>query len=290
VKGEPPETSAQLDLVFARRSDRTVLERRLFRWPFVLTRTFALDSAPSHMLTVILQTSSGAIQAEDRLRQQLLVRADAAAHVTTQGASAVHRAIPGRAGSETIALWIDDGAYLEYLPEPRILFPDAALEQTIDIHCAVGGVALVADGFTIHDPAARGRGFRRLVSTTTLRCGGLDPVMVDRFDITGLAGGRTAEFAAFGSLTLVAPGRRETNAGLADALSTTLARIPDLYAAASLLPGEATGLGVRLAGRELRAVKAGVKAAWRLIRHAFYGAPPPSRRKGDDDPFGPVGS
>lgn len=288
MKADPPETPAQLDLVFARRADQTVLERRLFRWPFVLTRTFALDSAPSHMLTVILQTSSGAIQAEDRLRQRLHVRADAAAHVTTQGASAVHRAIPGRASSETIALQIEDGAYLEYLPDPRILFPDAALEQTIDIHCAIGGVALVADGFTIHDPEARDRGFRRLVSTTTLYCGGLDPAMVDRFDIGALAGGRTAEFTAFGSLTLAAPGRPEANAGLADALSATLAKIPDLYAAASLLPGEATGLSVRLAGRELRAVKAGTTAAWRLIRQAFHGAPPPSRRKGDDDSFGPT--
>jgi urease accessory protein len=288
VKADPPETSAQLDLVFARRSDRTVLERRLFRWPFVLTRTFALDSAPSHMLTVIMQTSSGAVQAEDRLRQRFHVGAGAAAHVTTQGASAVHRAIPGRASSETIALQIDDCAYFEYMPEPRILFPDAALEQTIDIDCAMGGVALVADGFTIHDPEARGRGFRRLISTTTLRCGGLDPVTVDRFDIGGLAGGRTAEFAAFGSLTLAAPGRREANAGLAEALSATLARVPDLYAAASLLPGEATGLGVRFAGRDLRAVKAGTKAAWRLIRQAFHGAPPPSRRKSDDDTFGPT--
>jgi hypothetical protein len=86
-------------------------------------------------------------------------------------------------------------------------------------------------------------------------------------------------------LTLAAPGRQEANTGLADALSTTLATIPDLYAVASLLPGAATGLSVRLAGRELRSVRAGVKAAWDLTRQAFHGAPPLTRRKGDDDPF-----
>lgn len=283
MTGDDPEAPAQLDLAFARRSDRTVLERRLFRWPFVLTRTFALDRAPSHMLTVIVQTSSGAVHGGDRLRQRLHVRDGAAAHVTTQGASVVHRADPGVTTSETVSIRVEDGGYLEYLPEPRILFPDAALAQTIEIDCAIGGVALISDVFTIHDPEVRGRSFRSLASTTILRCGG-EPVMVDRLDIRALAPGRTAEFTAFGSLTLAAPGHTEGIAALSDALSTMLATIPGLYGAASLLPGEATGIGVRLAGRDLRAARAGAKAAWRLVRQAFYAVPPPSRRKGDDDP------
>ena len=61
-----------------------------------------------------------------------------------------------------------------------------------------------------------------------------------------------------------------------------------------LVTGSSQGIGadiaVRLAGRELRAVKVGTKAAWQLIRRAFHGAPPPSRRKGVDDPFGPTAS
>ena len=59
MTGNSADRHAQLDLSFARRGDRTVLDRRRFRWPFVLTRTFALDSCPRHMLTVIVQTSSG---------------------------------------------------------------------------------------------------------------------------------------------------------------------------------------------------------------------------------------
>ena len=70
VNGVAPASAPQLDLAFARRGDRTVLDRRLFRWPFVLTRTFALDRAPAHMLTVIVQTSSGAVHGGDRLRQR----------------------------------------------------------------------------------------------------------------------------------------------------------------------------------------------------------------------------
>ncbi len=271
-------TGPQLDLVFARRHDRTVLERRLFRWPFVLTRTFALDAAPAHMLTAIVQTSSGAVHGEDRLSQRLQVGVDAAAYVTTQGASAIHRADPGLTTEESVSIRVEPGGYIEYLPEPRILFPGAALAQTVRIDCAIGGVALVGDAFTVNDPQRTGRTFQRYASSAELRIDAQAPVMIDRVNIASLAG---APFAAFGTLILATPGRAEAGADLAGALTRALTGLPDLYAAASRLPGEATGIGVRLAGRDLRAVRAGVAVAWRLIRTALQGAPPPSRRKGD---------
>jgi hypothetical protein len=122
-----------------------------------------------------------------------------------------------------------------------------------------------------------------LTSTTTLRLGGVRPAMIDRLDIQSLGHAGSAAFKAFGALILAAPGRQEAGPDLAEALNRDLAGIVGLYAAASPLPGEAAGLGVRLAGRDLRAVRAGVQAAWRSIRRRLYGALPPSRRKGDDD-------
>jgi urease accessory protein len=205
VTGNSADRHAQLDLSFARRGDRTVLDRRRFRWPFVLTRTFALDSCPRHMLTVIVQTSSGALHGEDRLSQWFEVGENAAAHITTQGASAVHRASGGLESRDSARLSVAQGGFLEYLPEPRILFPGAALEQTLEIECAPGGTALVCDAFTIHHIGCRGCGFRRFRSATILRCGG-DPVLVDRMDIDGLIAGKSAAFRAFASLVVAAPG------------------------------------------------------------------------------------
>jgi urease accessory protein len=280
VTESPDLSRTQLDLSFARRGERTVLERRRFRWPFVLTRTFALDSRPRHMLTVIVQTSSGALHGEDRLSQRFEVGENAAAHVTTQGASAVHRASSGLESRDSVRLSVAQGGFLEYLPEPRILFPGAALEQTLEIECAPGGTALVGDAFTIHDMGCSGRGFRRFRSAMILRCGG-DPVLVDRMDINALGAGKSASFRAFASLVLAAPGSGRSIAPLADELSASLALLPGLYGAASLLPAKA-GVGVRLAGRELRDVRAGIATIWFCVRSALYGAPPESRRKGDD--------
>ena len=256
-----------------------MLSRRLFRWPFVLTRTFALDHVPRHLLTVILQTSSGAVHGGDRLYQSLQVQAGAAAHVTTQGASCIYRADPDLTAEESVVITVEQGGYIEYLPEPRVLFPDAALHQTISVNCCTGGVALVTDAFTIHDPEASGRCFQRVASNTVLRCNGGDPVLVDRMDIRSFGRRRAIPFTAFGSVLLATPGRMEGLQALAEELTAGFANIPGLYGAASALPGSEVGIGARLAAPDLRAVTAGLEATWIATRRLLYQSTPASRRK-----------
>lgn len=265
----------QLDLGFIRHGDRTVLGRKLFSWPFVLTRSFALDAKPAHMQSVILQTGAGAIHGEDRLLMRLAVEPEAAAHVTTQGATSIHRANHGDGAMERLDIVVGRGGYLEYLPEARILFPDAALESAIDIEVEGGGTALVADAFTLHDPTGQGRMFRRLSATTCLRRPGEQPFAVERFTIGGptspLAGHR-----AFGSLYLVTDEFAEVLTSLAADLNSGFADIPGLYAAASLLQ-DANGIGIRFAAMELRDLRRGVDLCWKSIRVRLFGALPGAR-------------
>ena len=171
-------------------------------------------------------------------------RRGAAAHVTTPGASCVYRAGPGLGSRDHVTLNVAADGYLEYLPEPRILFPDAALEQSLEIECSPGGVALVSDAFTVHDPTACGRGFRRLRTSTILRCHG-ELALADRSDIDSLEIGATTGFAAFASIVLAAPGRLGHCTVLAEELTRTFDAVASPYCAASLLPAKA-GVGVRL--------------------------------------------
>jgi urease accessory protein len=263
-----------LDLAFERRGERTVLTRRVYRWPFVVMRPFRLDSAPAHMSTVIVQSSSGALQRGDRLTQRIAVGLGAAAHVTTQGATAVHEAGQDRA-EERVSLHVARQGVLEYMPEPRVLFAGAELRSELELECAEDGVALIADAFSWHDPHARGRFPRRLCATTTIRIAGGDPVSIERMDIRNFASG--GDYAAFGGLTAVAPGRLGLD--FVDVLNPALSRVDGLYAAASILPADA-GVIVRFAGRDLRALRAGVALAWEASRMALFGASPGRRRKG----------
>lgn len=267
------EQPAQLDLSFVRRGERTVFDRRLFTWPFVLTRTFFLDVAPAHQLTAIVQTSSGAIHGEDRLVQRVSVGSGAAVHLKTQGATAVHRAPPGLLTHEAVCLRVAEGGILQYLPEPRILFPHAALAQTIDLDCAPGGTAIVSDAFTVHDPIGAGRNFRSLESTMTLRRSGAEPAMIDRVQIAGLVPRQLRRHTAFGTLVVVTSLPAEALEPITLDLSAHLAGVPDLYAAASLLPGE-LGLGLRFASSSLRSLRAGIDLALASLRSRVLGQAP----------------
>jgi urease accessory protein len=267
----PLAATRQLDLSFARRGDRTVFERRLFSWPFVLTRTFRLDTAVPHLQTVIVQTSGGAIHGEDRLLQRLHLGPGAAVHLTTQGATAVHRANPGLTTRETVAIDLEPGAWLEYLPQPRILFPDAAMRQSIDIDCDPVATAIIGDAFTLHDPEQRGRLFRRMESTLTVRRGG-EPVLIDRFDITGDPR-HFARHTAFGTLLLLAPRPAEVLEAWALDLSAALAGHDGLYAAGTVLPS-AIGLGLRFGATELRNLRSGTELAYAMLRQRLLATEP----------------
>jgi len=253
----------QLDLSFARRGPRTVFDRRIFSWPFVLTRTFSLDAAQPEVLTLIVQSSGGPIHGADDLRQRIVVGEHAAVDFQTQGAAAVHRALPGQGTHERVELSLAAGARLDYLPQPRILFPDAALTQSIDVDLAFGATLLLADAFTIHDPRQSGRLFLHYDATLTVRRDG-DPLLIDRFVVAGEAKLFTRH-AAFGTLICVVGQSGEGLQRWSGELNSTLEQVPGLYAAASVLPS-GIGLGLRFAAAELRELRLGFEIAVDFLR------------------------
>ncbi len=253
-----------------------MIDRRLFAWPFVLTRSFHTDAERPDLLSVILQTGSGAVHGEDRLMQRFTLHAGAAVCVTTQGATSVHRAEPGARAMEQVLLRVETGARLDYRPEPRILFPGAALCQVLELHCAADALALVTDAFTMHDPNGQGRLFRELDSALVVRRTGEAPLLIDRMqlrdpDVAVFNGHR-----AFGSAVLMLPLTNDLTA-LRQRLADALSRIDGLYAAASLLP-ESAGLGVRLAGRQMRQLRTGFDAIAAIYREAQAPSAPATAR------------
>lgn len=273
----PALATPQLDLAVERHPHAgTTLTHRRVRWPYVLTTPFRFDAAPADMLTVILQSASGAILAGDRLRQRVDVGSGAALHLTTQAATAVHAMPDGRWAEESMEL-AATGAFVEYLPEPRILFPEADLRQSLVITVDREATVLAGDGFTLHDPSGRARPFRRLASATVLRRPDGRTLAVDRYDIDG-ASLDASPWRAHGSLALLCPPdalAAEPTLAALDAAAT----IAGVYAGASTLPNEA-GFWVRIAAHDGEALRSAMRNIWATARRLLTGADPPSRRKG----------
>jgi urease accessory protein len=269
----------QLDLAFERHAAAgTRLARRIVRYPYVVTNTFRIDAAPAHMVSVILQSASGAILAEDRLRLRIAAGPGAAVHVMTPAATAVHRMPDGAMAEERIDLLVGAGALLEFMPEPRILFADAALAQELRLCVDVEGIAVVADGFLTHDPQGRKAPFRRLRSTIEIARPDDTVLAVDRFDIDGRGQLlRAAQFGCHGIVIVVGRFTRDDLAAIGAAAGAAVAALGGLYAATSALPSEC-GISLRLACSSGAVLRQATNAAWAAIRCHLTGSPPARRR------------
>ena len=268
-----------LDLVVARHPwAGTQLVRRRVRWPYALTTPFRLDAAPADMLTIVLQSASGAIVARDRIAHRIEAGPGAALHVTSQAATAVHAMPVGTWAEDSGELIVGENAFVELLPEPRVLFPRAELLQRLVIGIERGAMAIAGDGFLTHDPSGQDEPFRRLAAETIIRDGTGRVLAVDRLDVSGSAIGRS-EWRAHGWVTVLCSPERLLAGTAIAALDSALAPIARLYAGASPLP-HAAGIGVRLAARDGEALRLGLQAAWVSARRLLTGSAPPSRRKG----------
>lgn len=238
---------AHLDLSFVVRNGRTVLDSRLFRYPYVLMRTFSEPSSPvqddtatrSAPLTLIVQNSGGPIHDRDDLSTRLLLGEGTSVRILYQGATAIHRARPGEMSRERLSITLEPDSHLAYLPAPRILFPDAAHHQTSDIEISPSSSLLFTDAFTLHDPDGTARPFRELDNTLTIRRAG-EIVLLDRQHLRNPLNFQT--YRAFASALLLGV----PNPGLSE--------VPDLYAATSQLPSD-LGWIHRLAAPDLRPIR-----------------------------------
>ena len=275
-----PNEGPQAALRFARApGGRSFIARQRVGYPFHITRPFYFDEVPSGALTLYLQSVSGGIYQGEDLRMTCSADVGSAAHVTTQAATIVHR-MPAAPARQTVALEAEDGALLEYLPDPLIMFPGARLTSVLEIEAAVGATVIASESFAHHDPGGEDRRFDRFEAELRIRDEGGRLLALERYAVAGerlaAGAGQIARWPAQGSVVVAhrGPARDAILAALRAALTST----DSFYGGASALPNEA-GIGVRLLAADGARLRRGLEAAWRAVRLALYGAPPAPRRK-----------
>jgi urease accessory protein len=271
--------STQADLAFARDAGGTTYMRRQHvGFPFHVGRSLKMAGDPSGMATVYLQSCSGGIFEGDDLRLRIAAGEGAAAHVATAAATIVHGM--EQAASQQVEIRAQAGSFLEYLPDPAILFPRAKLANGVRVSAHPQATVIFADAILLHDPKGGDGRFDWLQSETVIE----DPAGMllarDRFRISGSGlarglAGITGNWKAQGSLFVVTGARPPD--GLVDAMRTALA-ISGVYAGAALLPNQ-SGAWSRILATDAAALKAALFCAWAAVRQALTGTAPTPRRK-----------
>jgi urease accessory protein len=265
---------------FAAAGGRTYIAGQYASYPFHVCRALYQDPEAPGLATLYIQSCSGGLYQDDLLDISVRADAGAEAHVTTQASTIVHSMPAGRAVQD-VRIEARDGSYLEYLPDPQILFPDSRFSSRIAAAVSPGATVLLGDAFLMHDPSG-GRGmFSTYASEIAIDDDAgtrlaLDRLRIDASTIDVRRAGILGGFGAQGTLIVAMPGR-----DVAPVLAGLCALGPGGSGAAmgvSVLPKSA-GLMARVLARDGVTLKRAMQACWNAGRNALKGSVALPRRK-----------
>jgi urease accessory protein len=272
--------SGRLDLEFVADADvRTYLRRQYASYPFHVCRVQFHDRDIPGLATLYIQSCSGGVYEDDRLDLTLAVREHAEVHVSTQSATVVH-SMPTGSAEQRVRIQCEGGSYLEYLPDPQILFPGSSCRSAISVRLCERAIAVVSDSFLQHDPSGRDGMFSAysteiIIENTVGEALAIDRLKIDRA-FQASRPGILGSFGAQGTLVIACLDR------LPREISDELQKIRLDHGEAAIgftqLPKSA-GMLVRILAVDGAVLKRAMHSVWCAARFALKGSLPMERRK-----------
>ena len=259
---------AELDLTFARRGEKTILERRRHHGPLLVQRPFHPEADGTCHVYVL--HPPGGVAGGDELLLRATVSPEASALLTTPAATKLYRTM-GPSAELRQALTVRAGASLEWLPQETIAFGGSNVTSTTVVELEAGARYMGWECVCLGRPAS-GDGFEvgRFRQCTEIRRDGR-LVLVDRV-IAGPAGdARTAAWGWAGRSVYATLVATIESSSLVETLRSSVVpeRSGDLFAVTTL-----PGLTVcRWLGSSAEQARRALSHAWRVIRPALLEKP-----------------
>lgn len=259
-------------LTFTSDHGKTQLRHSFVTHPFHLTRPWYLDPALPGMAVMYIQTPAGGLIQGDRADLYFDLGPATQVHVTNQAAEKIH-AMTANCALQQISFVLGPGAYAEYYPEPIILFPGSRFGQELCVELHAGASFFGAEIF-LSRRALDGACFEAL--TTSLRVQDASGTLLVRErslvlpaqqDLAGP--GLLGSYPVWGQAFLLGP---VIPLPWARELHTLLSAEGGGVCGVTLLPGEC-GIGVKVVGAEVSAVRRILFTAWHFLRSRHVGAP-----------------
>ncbi len=270
-----------LRLEFVDRGERSVLSFMDRRVPFLVQRALYWDEELPQMPCVFIITTTGCVLQGDRMALEIEVGKNALAHVTTQCATKVHM-MNANYASQLQDITVEDGGYLEYMPDPLIPHRTSRFLSHTRISIAETGSLLygevVLPGRKYHHEDEL-FGFDLYSSTIeAIRRGTDERLFVEKFIVdpreTALARiGIMGGYEVFGNVILLTT--KERTMQVREAVGAGVDREARLAWGASLLPGDC-GLVFKALGMTSESVRGKIREFWDIARKAVtgHGLPP----------------
>jgi urease accessory protein len=271
---------ALLRLKFEARQDRSILAFMERRAPLLVQKALYCDEGMPGLPVVYIVSTSGGVLQGDRYSMEFSAGPGACGHITSQAATKIHE-MDANYVAQTQDIILEDGAYLEYLPEPVIPFRHSRFHTVTRIRLAPTATLFYSEILSGGRLYYRdGEKFQFDVFSSTVnaeRLNGLK-LFTEKFVLQPESSslsqlGVMGEFSMFGNVILLTP---PAHAGAIHA------RVPAVWdkeqrcaAGVSRLPNEA-GLIYRVLATESGIVRAKVREFLSLVRPQITGFEVPS--------------
>ena len=111
---------------------KTVIKEQYCRVPLFIQRAIYLEDTLPAMAYLYIISPSGGILEGDRYRTDITLGKNALAHVTTQGATRIYK-MENNYGTQMVNIKVDEGGYLEYIPDQIIPFRNSRFYQDVEL-------------------------------------------------------------------------------------------------------------------------------------------------------------
>jgi len=123
-----------LDLELGKDSTgKTVVTRQFSQVPLQFQRALYPENSLPEMAYLYVISPSGGILQGDRYRTDVLLKNEAIAHMTTQGATSIY-SMNSNFASQIVNITVDENCYLEYIPDQIIPYKNSRYYQKVNLN------------------------------------------------------------------------------------------------------------------------------------------------------------
>ena len=111
---------------------KTVIREQYCRVPLFIQRAIYLEETLPEMAYIYIISPSGGILQGDQYIIAITLSNNALAHITTQGATRIYK-MENNYGTQMVNIKVDEGGYLEYIPDQIIPFRNSRFYQDVEL-------------------------------------------------------------------------------------------------------------------------------------------------------------
>jgi urease accessory protein len=180
-----------------------------------------------------------------------------------------------------VKIVIENDAFVEYMPDPLILFPGAYFSSSVAISITPSGELILCDSILSHDPLGKNGAFHQLRSELVVSDEAGALLACDRFVVSGTAflsetPGVSGSYSAFGSVFFLS--RSSHKEAMIDTIRSALNYLAGIYGGVTHMPNQC-GIVTRILAPNAHSMRSGINAVWSIIRRMRFGTAPQPRRK-----------